>query len=66
MGDERGLLLVWDLQTFKRVAAVQVSKAQITCLAFSPGGEVLAAGGQEGLVRLLDWEEQLKSAVVGQ
>ena len=64
MGDERGLLLVWDLQMFKRIAA-QVSKAQVMCLVFSPGAEVLAAGGQEGLVRLLDWEELLKSGVVG-
>ena len=38
------------------------TNTHITCLAFSPAGsasQVLAIGDEEGLVRLLDWQELL-------
>ena len=54
-----GTLLIWDLQSFKRIAAVEGGKELLACLAFSPDGQVLATGDSAGLVRMWDWGDLL-------
>ena len=50
-----GTLLVWDLQTFERTAAIEASKKVTVRLAFSPDGQALAMADWGGLVCLWDW-----------
>jgi hypothetical protein len=49
------MVQVWELQTFRRVAMLnRPVKYSVLCLAFAPGGEVLAAGDREGQISLWD------------
>ena len=48
-----GTLGFWDLSSGKSLGETWVSRAKITCLAYSPNGSVLAAGSEDGWVRMV-------------
>ncbi|MEM0924442.1 MAG: hypothetical protein AAGJ83_00255 [Planctomycetota bacterium] len=54
-GNEAGKLMVWSLSEAKVSKSIEVSKASITCLAFSPAASLLAAADGAGVVHLFSW-----------
>lgn len=54
-GNEAGKIFVWNLGDSKVSKSAEVSKASITCIAFSPSGDRIAASDGEGIVHLLAW-----------
>ena len=56
-GNESGKLFAWSLAEAKVSKSVELSKASITSLAFSPAQNQVAATDGEGKVHLLKWPE---------
>ncbi|MEM6473168.1 MAG: hypothetical protein AAF802_26640 [Planctomycetota bacterium] len=53
--NEAGKVFQWNLSESKVSKSIEVSEAAITCLAFSPSGETIAASDGDGAVHLLSW-----------
>jgi WD40 repeat protein len=49
-----GTIRLWNLDTGKREASIDAHAGWIQALAYSPDGELLASGGDDGLAKLWD------------
>ena len=51
---EDSLLVVWNLDTPRKVISVRAHDANVTCVAFTPDGRRILTGGVDGKLRLWD------------
>jgi WD40 repeat protein len=56
-GDERGLVSLWDVFTYKRKAAFSAHVGWVKCLTLSSIGRTLVTAGNDGKVRMWDLAE---------
>ena len=57
-GDVNGQVRVWDVTSGGLLALLEGYTDGLLSLAYSPGGESLATGGRDGLIRLYDRSAQ--------
>lgn len=50
--DLRGEIILWNVETYKAIANFNIG-ISITALAFSPDNKILAAGGHDGIIKLI-------------
>ena len=55
-GDADGRLLVWDIETRRRVRRLRGHDGSVLALAVGPGGRYAVSGGKDGAARLWDLE----------
>jgi WD40 repeat protein len=55
-GHEEGLILLLDAATGKERATLKGHRSTVYCLAFAPGGKVLASGSHDLTAKLWDWK----------
>jgi WD40 repeat protein len=55
-------LQLWDTRTFQTVGEPMQMDSMVTVAAFSPDGQILAAGGSDGAVRLWNVGDQTQLA----
>lgn len=54
--DEAGLILVWDMKSGEQIGSLSTHTRWVTTLCFSPCGQFLASGGEDGTVFVWDVE----------
>jgi WD40 repeat protein len=51
-GCKNGIIVLWDVNSRKKIAVLSGHSALVRCFAFSPDGNTLASGGNDGSVKL--------------
>ncbi|WP_129714526.1 WD40 repeat domain-containing protein [Pedobacter sp. SYP-B3415] len=63
---EDGILTVWSADSLQHLYQLQVSPATARCLALSPGGQELAVGSKDNLIRIYDTTDySLRAEIAG-
>ena len=63
-GNESGKLFTWSVADSKVSKSVELTKASITSLAFSPSGDKLAVTDGDGIVHVMSWPELESKGVI--
>jgi RNA polymerase sigma factor (sigma-70 family) len=59
-----GLVILWDVATWREQATLPAHEGSARTVAFSPDGKILASGGQDGLIKLWDAQTSKVRAIL--